>query len=402
MASPATRYPWTARLGTVATFLSNGIVMGAWVGSLPRLREAAGLNDAGLGLLLLALSVGAVSSMPGVTLLVRRYGARRIALLGGVLQGLALPAMAVASGWPALVAAGVALGMVMASMDVAMNTHASEVERRWGLPIMSSFHAAWSMGGLAGSAATGALAAAGWSLGGCLAAGGGAAMLLGLCGGVFGGRGMPAAVREAAAPATSRFAPPRLRMPSRVMPSRVMRGACALAMVCFVTEGAVGDWGGIYLRTVLGASLATATGAYSAFAATMAVCRLFGDLIVRRLGPMRVVQLGGLLAAAGIAAALMLPSVPGASLAFALVGVGLANVVPVIFSAAGRLGGAAGMATIASVGYGGLLAGPPVFGFVAQGLGLPVALASLAAGGLLVAALAPSVANDPRSRTAEA
>ncbi len=363
----------------MAVFLGNGIAFGALAGNVARLREAAHLSDGQLGVTLLAVSLGAVAAMPATGRVAARTGPGVLCLAGGLalIAALPLPALVIASGapWLALLAAMVLLGVSLGTMDVAMNARGSEVERGWGKPIMSSFHAVWSAGGLTGSAMAGVFAGSGWSLLAALATSGCASGLCALAAlRLVSGKGLPAA-----------------RGPRFALPDRAMASLCAIAAVCFTMEGAIADWLSVYLRQALSAPEATAGAGYSAFALAMACGRLAGDGVVRRFGPVATQRAGGVLAAIGTAGGLLMPTPILAAAAFALVGLGVANIVPVMFSAAGRREGPSGIAMAATAGYFGLMAGPPVIGFLAQETSVRAALLLELAGAAALIALAPAV-----------
>ncbi|MBV8616621.1 MAG: MFS transporter, partial [Acetobacteraceae bacterium] len=345
------RRSWPRRLATASVFAASGIGFGAWAANIPRLREAAGLDDASLGVLLFCVSLGAVLAMRLVGRLAGRVGTARACGISAACLVVALPLPALAPDWPLLLASGLLLGLAHGGLDVSMNAHAAEVERAWGSAIMSSFHAGWSLGQLAGAAAAGLLARAGAGLSVTLALSAGAVACFGLA----------ALVLEDGPPAP-------LERERAAWPRRAMLGICAIAALSFAIEGGTADWCGVYLRTVLGAPAALASTALAAFAAAMVVCRLCGDRVVRRLGPVRVVQAGAALTGVGLLGAILSPGPAAASASFALVGLGVANTVPVLFSAAGRKG-AAGVATMATAGYGAIMAAPPLIGFVANAAG---------------------------------
>ena len=365
----------------MAIFLGNGLAFGAFAGNIPRLRESARLSDGRLGLTLLAMSAGAVVAMPITGRLAPRAGPVWLCLLGGVAVLVALPltGVAAAASWPVLLMAMPLLGVSLGTMDVAMNARGSQVEQRWGAPIMSSFHAVWSLGGLLGSGSAGIFAAAGVSLPAALRIAGCVTGLLALT-------ALP--LRERVPQIA--VAPGRL-----VMPGRALAALCAIAAICFTLEGAIADWIGVYLRSALAASQPMASGAYSVFAAAMLCGRLAGDAVVRRFGPVAAQRGGGVLAAIGTAAGLAMTAPIPAAACFALVGLGVANIVPVMISAAGRRGGPAGIAMSATTGYFGLMAGPPVIGFVAQVSSVGTALLLVLAGALALIALAPAVGAGP-------
>lgn len=372
-----TRPAWQ-RAVTTAVFVANGFAFGVWAGNVPRLREAQHLSDAALGLVLFAISAGAVVAMPVTGWLAARFSPARVACTAGLLLAMALSIPALAPAGPLLLAAGAALGVAIGTMDVSMNGHAVAVEKQWGAPIMSSFHAGWSLGGLGGAAAASALAAAGvglvWSyaLPALLVA---SLSLLGFTlrdlsdGGAGGGLALP---------------------------SRSILGVAAVAALCFMAEGAMADWSGVYLRTVLDSDVAWAATAYGCYAVAMASGRLTGDAVVRRLGPGRVVRLGGGLAALGLAVTLAAPGVIAADGGMVLIGLGLSNIVPIAFSAAGRLQGTVGIAMVGSTGYAGFMAGPPVIGATANVIGLRLALLLVLIGLVGMASLGRAVAPGTR------
>jgi MFS family permease len=356
--------PGAERLATTAVFLANGLGTGAWAVEVPRIKEMLALSHAALGLALFVFALGALAAMGLTGRLVAKLGSGRgTALMGGAFI-IALPLPALAPDFALLCLALFALGASSGAMDVAMNGHASALEAQRARPIMSSFHAAWSVGGLLGAALGAAVHAGGLGV-----AAGLALPDLAIAALVLGSAGL--ALRAVDAPARAAG--------GLVLPSAVLGKLAGLAFICLLVEGAVADWSAVYLRTALTARAGAAALGYASFALTMAACRLVGDRLVRRLGSRMVVSWGGLTAAAGFALVLGLPSVVTACLGFALVGLGLANTVPVVFSAAGRSTPvpAVGISMAATVGYVGLLVGPPLIGFGASLLGLRLALGLL-------------------------
>lgn len=346
-----------AHAAMTAVFLSNGFAWGTWVGNLPRLKEGMGLSATELGVILFAISTGALVSMVVAGRVAPRLGVARVSGVAGLLVAVCLPLPALVPGGTAVLSIAVLLGIVNGAMDVCMNARASQVERASGAAIMSSFHAGWSVGGLFGSGLAGLLVAGGWSLRAALMFPSVAVAVLAAAAFLLGDE--PAAPR---------------RRSGFVWPNRAMAALCAVTCLCFSAEGAVADWSGVYLRTVLSAPQAWAASVYAWFALAMAFGRLCGDAVVRRLGSAAVVRLGSVLGVAGLALALVAPTPIIAACGFATVGLGLANVVPVMFSAAGRARGTVGIAMVATTGYAGLMAAPPFLGKVADTAGLPVAL----------------------------
>ena len=346
-----------ARAATSAIFFGNGFGIGTWAAQLPRFKAALGLSDSQLSLALLAFSLGAVALMPVVGWLTARLGSRRVTLASAFAFTTALFIIGTSPNLAVFAALALLAGACNGTMDVSMNTNATAVEAVWGRPIMSSFHAFFSLGGLAGAAASGLLIAADFGI---------VATLLLSC-------LLMAGLFLAAAFWTLEEPPRATEGHGFAWPRGAVMTLAVLALFCFIVEGAMVDWTAIYLQSVAGASLETAVAGFAAFSLAMTFCRFMGDFVVHKLGRVRTVQLGGLLAAFGLALALLVPLPVPATLGFALVGIGLANAVPVLFSKASQIKGVApsiGVAMVATLGYGGLLLGPPLIGFGADLVGL--------------------------------
>jgi fucose permease len=353
---------WFERAAVVTVFLANGVGIGAWAACIPALKTRLSLSDGALGFVLFAFAVGAVLLMQLAARLTRRLGPANATRAATLLFGVALPLPALAPDVATLAVAAFAVGAANGLLDVTMNGYASDVERRWGAAIMSSFHAAWSGGGLVGAAVGGALLVFGaaWTLGVA------AALVATLAALVW------TSLQDADAlppPTEAGVAPPV----GAVLP------LCVAALLCMGCEGAMADWTGVYLAETAKAPQAMAATGFAAFSATMVVGRLVGDNAVRAWGRARVVRWGATLAAAGLALAAVDPRLAPATLGFALVGVGLSNVVPTLFSAAAGLSSvpAAGVAMVATAGYAGLLSGPVVIGAIAESASLRVGIAFL-------------------------
>lgn len=363
-----------ARAAIVAIFFVSGGVLGVWAAHLPLLKAGLGLDDAELGLVLLAMGGGAVVGMPLTGVLLHRFGAVAVTVVSGVLLTLALALPALAPLYVCLIGAALLLGALIGGMDVAMNAHAAAIEAAFGRPIMSSIHAFFSIGGLAGAAGAGALialdtgAAAGMAI---------AAVVLLVIVAV-------AATKLALPGATGRETGGH----ALKLPSAAVLGLGAVTLLAFLCEGAMIDWSAVYMVQALGAGAALAAYGYAAFSAAMTFGRLTGDRVVARLGPLRTVQASGAVAAVGLALVIAAPSPWVAFAGFVVTGLGLANVVPVLFSAATRIPGVApemGIAMVATMAYGGGLMGPPLIGFLGHAVGLRAAFVLLAAAALVVA-----------------
>jgi predicted MFS family arabinose efflux permease len=372
MTAPRSATVARARVAVTALFFVLGAVLGVWSAHIPLLKAGLALDDAALGLALLAMGVGAVAAMPLAAALVHHVGPARVAPAAGVALAAMLSTAPLAPDLAMLAAAAAAIGIAAGVCDIAMNAQAAQVERALGRPAMSSIHAFFSIGGLVGGAA--------------------GAGTIGLGFTAPAGMGLAALALAALAAATSVWLAlpgPRepVEGPAFRLPNAAVLGLGALALCSFVCEGALMEWSGVFLRDVAGAPLAIAAGGYAAVSAAMTVGRLFGDRVVGRLGPGRAVQLSGALAVAGLAILIAAPNPWVAYAGLALAGLGLSNVVPVIFSAAGRVPGvapSAALAMIATVGYGGQLLAPPGIGFLSAGYGLRVGFLVLLAAALLI------------------
>lgn len=378
-----------ARLGIAFIFFANGCGFGSWVPHIPEVRAALGLSDAALGLALLALAAGATVALPASGVLTARLGSRPVTRAAAVLFCAALPLPLLAPDFASLALALALLGMASGALDVAMNAQAVAIEERYRRPIMSSFHGLFSLGGLVGAVLAAGAIQLGLTPFAHLAS---AAALL--------GTGVAASL-FALLPTAAASGGPILVLPRGRL---VVLGLIALGGL--MAEGAVADWSAVYLRDVLATDAAVAALGFAAFSLTMAAGRMTGDAVVARIGPAGVLGAGSALGALTLGAALVAGQPAAALVGFAGVGLGLANVVPVVFSAAGRMPGVApgvGIAAVSTAGYCGFLAGPPLIGFLAELAGLAVGLGLVAlalalmalGGGTLKPDEARSTAADP-------
>jgi predicted MFS family arabinose efflux permease len=366
--TPVDRTTHAAGTATRAFFLLTGIASASWASMVPFAKAQLALDDAQLGVVLLCLGVGSTGAMPLAGFLSHRHGSRRVMVISGLGVCVVLPLLTVA--WsPIVLGAALALfGGALGILDVAMNAHAVDVERRHRQPLMSGFHALYSVGGLVGSAGMTALLGTGASLAACAVA---LAVLLAL---------IVATQRRKLLVAVHAETAGLGRGLARPSATAVLLGV--LCLIVFLAEGAMLDWSAVFLKSARGFAISSAGLGYAAFSVAIAAGRLLGDRITAALGPVRVVRHGSLLAATGFVLATALPW-PATSLAgFILVGLGASNIVPVLFSAAGRIPGIApgiSIATVTALGYAGMLTGPAVIGFVAHASSLPIALSGIAA-----------------------
>jgi predicted MFS family arabinose efflux permease len=369
-----------ARRATYGFFLLSGIALASWAPMVPFAKARLELDEAHLGMLLLCLGVGSAGSMPLAGHFSHRYGNRRVLVVAGIVACLAVPLLAIAGSSLLLGAALILFGSALGIIDVAMNAHAVDVERLHGAPLMSGFHALFSIGGLVGSAAMSRLLDAGAALVGCAAAV--TVVLLAIIATQW--RHLLVIDRDPATAHRTMFS----------LPSAAALVLGVLCMMVFLAEGAMLDWSAVFLRSVRGFAMADAGLGYAAFSVAMATGRLLGDRLTARLGPVRVVRQGSIVAMAGFVIASTLPWRATSLAGFALVGLGASNIVPVLFSAAGRIPGTSAgvaIATVTTLGYAGMLAGPAAIGFVAGATSLPIAIGGIAVLLAVVAACASRV-----------
>jgi hypothetical protein len=375
-----------ARAATISAFVIHGLLFASWAAHIPQVKAHVGVDDAGLGLALLGAPIGSVSVMLASVRLLPRLGSRRMVracLLGYCAAG---PLVGLAGSALALFAALYAWGAFQGALDVSMNTQAVTVERAAGRPLMSGFHASWSIGALAGAAIGVGGVALGLSLTSQLLLLGAPAVAVGE---LLAARMLPDPALPAGAGAGGR---PAFR------PSRPVLVLGAIAFASMLCEGASADWASVLLRGSLGAGAAVAGLGYTAFALSMVVVRLSGNRLLARFGVQSALPVLAAVAATGFTAGLAGGRAVTAVAGVALLGGGLALVVPTVNSAAGRLPGLSPGATIASVsacGWAGFVVGPPLIGELASVASLPLALAVLP---LLVGFIVVATAITPELR----
>jgi MFS family permease len=332
--------------------------------------------------------------MPAAGAVLATLAPRRVVQFGLLLVTGLLPLTLVASSSWQLFAVLTGWGVGAGLVDVGMNTEAAAVEARLGRRTMSSFHAAYSLGGLIGAGLGGVVAAAGVSAGRHFLIAAPLLLLVGLAGAeAFATQATVARVAAAHHGVRSRW--PQW--------SWTLMALAAMAFACFLVEGAANDWSAVYLHSSLGASSGLAAVAYAAFALTMTAGRLAGDRLAERVGPVRLVRLSTGAAAVSFAAALVVGRIWSGLVAFSILGAGVSFVVPLVFTAASRLGRPGpNLATVASCGYFGMLVGPAIVGGLAQAVGLPAALGAVVVLSAVTALLAGAVRTPPGVPTAVA
>jgi MFS family permease len=365
----------------VSRFLLHGLIVSTWVSRIPSIQSTLGLTNALLGLCLLGTAIGSLVAVPVTGWLVTRFGSKQVTTWSTVGFCLALVAPSLAVNAATLFAALTVYGAMAAANDVSINSQAVAVETAIGTPTMSRFHAMFSIGGMIG-AILGGFAAAHEIV---------PHVHLGIA------SALCLIVSACTAPllldAPDRASKRAMRLSLRRLPVGLLT-LSAIGFCMFLSEGAMADWTAVYLKQVLAAGSGLAAAGYAVFSAGMAVFRLLGDAVTKRLGPVLTVRTGALLAAFGLTVALAAASPMWALPGFALTGAGFSVIVPLVFGAGGRVDSfpsGAGVAMVSGSGYIGFLFGPPVIGFIAQVTSLRAALFLIVGLSFLAAILANAV-----------
>jgi fucose permease len=359
-----TYFPPT-RLAISGLFLLNGVFAGAWAPKIPEFASRLSLSESGLGLMIMCFGIGSLVLMPIAGVLIAHFGTTRT-LRGATI--LFLSTMLLLSIAPTVPTGAVAIflfGGLMGAMDVAMNGNAVEVEKSMRRAIMSSCHAFWSLGAFIGAASGGFLIET-------IGVMGHAALLT-----VFGTAALavlwPLVLHDAPHPSEERQ---KVRLPMTLLPWLIG----LMALFSMVPEGAILDWGALYMRDELGASLALSGFAFGAFSLTMAVMRFAGDHVRDRFGAVKTLRFCTVMAIIGMVIAGTAPNAYVAMAGFAICGIGISNMVPIAFSAAGNLPGFAqgvALSVTTVMGYSGSLFAPSIIGFIAEHTGFAIIFATL-------------------------
>ncbi|CNI23407.1 MFS transporter [Yersinia pekkanenii] len=366
------------QVSTRLAFFIAGLGMAAWAPLVPFAKERIGLSDGSLGLLLLCIGVGSMLAMPLTGMLTAKWGCRATILLAGAVLCLDLPLLVLMNTPIAMAMALLVFGAAMGIIDVAMNIQAVIVEKASGRAMMSGFHGLFSVGGIAGAGGVSALLWLGLSpltaiIATVILM---AILLLTANKNLLQGSGEPH------------------DGPLFVWPRGWVMFIGFLCFVMFLAEGSMLDWSAVFLTTLRGIEPSQAGMGYAVFAIAMTLGRLNGDRIVNRLGRYKVLLGGSLCASIGIITAITVDSSIAAFMGFMLVGLGASNVVPILFTAAGNqtvMPTNLAVASITTIGYAGILAGPAAIGFIAQLSNLSVAFGGVAFLLLTVAASARAV-----------
>ncbi len=374
----------SARVAVTAIFFINGMLVANWFARIPDVKQQLGLGEGIFSIALLCAAVGALLAQPTAGVIIGRVGSRTVTTMMALSFCAAVILPGFATSLPLLMLALFFFGATNGALDVAMNAQAALVEHQYRRSIMNSFHAFWSVGGLLGAALGGLAAARGLTVSThfiIAAAVGAVAMFVAT-------RGL---IPDGPAPAGDA---PASHAPAFALPTRALLPMGIVALCALICEGAIGDWGAIYLREGLGSPAAVAAVGYSIFALMMAGGRFAGDWLTTRFGSGHIVRAGGGLVVIGIGLVLIsaLPAV--AIVGYGFVGAGVSCIFPLILSAAARTPGVTpgvGIAAMATAGYTGFLVGPPLIGGLAELITLRGALGVLALFGVLIMWLGSSV-----------
>lgn len=367
------------RLAVGAFFFIQGLCFASWASRIPSIQQSLGLSEAALGSVLLALPAGLMLSLPIAGWLVAKAGSQRVVIIAAALYTLSLLTLGLAASVWQLVAYLFVFGLIGNILNISVNTQAVGVEALYKKSIMASFHGIWSLAGFAGAAV------------GTFMIGQEVSpfqhyiyvSLLVLLAGVLGFR---YTLQE--------DANKQENQPIFAKPDKPLMILGIIAFCSMICEGAMFDWSGVYFRKVVQADPVWVGAGFTAFMSTMAGGRFVADWFTSRFGIKRVLQLSGLLTAAGLGVAVMFPALPTALLGFLLVGIGVSSVVPLVYSAAGRskvLSPGVALAAVSTIGFAGFLIGPPLIGIVAGFSNLQVSFSIIALLGFCIAVMASKV-----------
>ncbi|QKW34652.1 MFS transporter [Actinomadura sp. NAK00032] len=365
-----------ARTGSFLTFALAGLLTGVWVARMPALAAKFGTTEGEIGIVVLVWGLGAVAAMQALRGVMARAGSRTVLRVALPLTALSYVAVALAPTYGVLLGAVALFGMTFGITDIAMNAQGSVVERAYRRSIMSGMHAGWCVGAMSGGVFGVATAAAGLGFTATVLT----AALVALPAGLALGRTY---LPDPVAPAASGTGRGARRLP----PAVYLIGI--LGFIAFMTEGSIADWSGLLLHDELGATEAVAAVGYPVFELAMLLGRLVGDRVRMRVGTRRLLTGAGLGTAAGMAVVVLAPGPAVAIAGFFVTGLVVCTVVPTTISLAGTAAPdrpAAAVAQVGAMGYGGLLLGPVVVGFLSDATSLRVGVGTVVVLALLIAA----------------
>lgn len=354
------------RIAVLIMFFINGTLLASWISRIPQVQHDLNLSEGQLGIVLLGLAVGVLTALSLTSGLIARYSSRQVTVYGAVGMCFVLPLLGLMPNAVMLWAGLFLFGMMMSAMDVAMNAQAVVVEQLANRPLMSAFHASFSIGGFVGAAIGAGFATLTFS------------PLTHFV--------VISVVFVIIIIVTARYIPQaedntdsKDESNDRIfqLPPRILWPLGAVAFAAAIGEGAMADWSGVYLSTVVGVEAGIDALGFAVFSILMTVGRLSGDRLTEMFSAPKLVRAGSSLATAGLLLAIFVPQLATSLIGFGAVGLGLSIVIPLAFSTAGKLSSlpeGAGIAGVATIGYAGFLAGPPIIGLIAEVTSLQVAL----------------------------
>jgi len=357
-------------------FLVDGVGFGTWAAHVPVFKQLLHLENGSLTFVLVSLIIGAIITMPVTGQLIAHYGSRRVIRIAAVIYVLMVALLAQASSLLLLIIFAGLFGAAKGAFDVVVNAQAITVEKHHGVPIMSFFQGCWSAGGLLGAGAASLMLQHGGTARTDLSLTAGVLILCSLW-------ALPLLMNEAGRETVKPRGSAKF-----IWPNAALLRIAILAFFGLMAEGAIADWASVYLHSNVGVTLSLAAAGYAAYAIAMAAGRFSGDWLAQRFSGKNILHASGFLIAVGMGGALLAHSWWPAVCGLMLAGIGIANIVPVIWGVAGRdtrMGAGPAISAVTTIGYCGFLTGPPVIGSLAVLVGLRPAMGVIALAGMIVA-----------------
>lgn len=367
--------PGKSRIAVSAVFFAYGLTFASWASRIPSIQQNLAISDGVLGLVLFALPAGLFLCLPFSGWIINHFGSRKIVIVSGLIYTGLLLLIGLAQNLPQLIGVLFVFGFFSSLLNIAVNTQAAGVEAAYSKPIMASFHGMWSLAGFAGAAI------------GTLMMGFGVEpayhfvlifflMLL-----IIAMSSSDMIARdEGQSSAGLKF----------VMPDKPLLKLGTIAFCSLICEGTMFDWSGVYFLKVVKAEPAWVGAGYTAYMIAMASGRFVADWVTHRIGVQKVLQLSGLLTVSGLLISVLFPQQWPAIVGFLIVGLGVSSVVPLAYSAASKsrtMPASQALSTVTTIGFFGLLVGPPLIGIIAGASSLRTAFTFLILMGILVLVL---------------
>lgn len=360
------------RLAISALFFVNGFVNASWIPHIPFIQQKFSLSESELGFTLLFLALGATLAMPLTGKLIPKVGSKIMIIISSLVLCMFLPTLLWADDLKLQMGMMFGFGVFNGAMDVSMNAHGLKVEQKLGRKMFSSLHALFSSGGLMGAALAGVLLSASIAQLHHVLAVAFVMIIISLI-------SFPYLLPSSSDREVREYAGDRKAF-SLFLPPKSILLLSALAYIIMMTEGAMADWSAVYISELQGATPAVAAYGFAAFSLSMALCRFSGDWMLAKLGEAVVLRTGIVVAGLGMGLSVISSTPALAVISFAFIGLGLANVIPVLFSRAANVNSVspgAGIATVTTLGYAGFLSGPPLIGFMSDYTSLKITFSLL-------------------------